>query len=46
MDMEKRLVVAEGEGVGGTGNLALIDANYAFGLDNNGILLYSPGNYV
>ena len=30
MDTEKRLVVAkrEGEGVGGTGNLGLIDANY------------------
>ena len=28
MDMENRLVVAEGEGVGGSGNLGLIDANY------------------
>ena len=30
MDMEKRLVVAkgEGEGVGWTGNLGLIEANY------------------
>ena len=30
MDLENRLVVAkgEGEGVGGTGNLGLIDANY------------------
>jgi len=30
MDMEKRLVVAkrEGEGVGGTGSLGLVDANY------------------
>ena len=30
MDLEKRLVVAkgEGEGVGWTGNLGLIDANY------------------
>ena len=29
MDMENRLVVAkrEGEGVGGTGNLGIIDAN-------------------
>ena len=27
MDMENRLVVAEGEGVGWTGNLWLIDAN-------------------
>ena len=31
MDMENRLVAAkaEGEGVGGTGNLGLIDANYS-----------------
>ena len=31
MDMENRLVVAkrEGERVGGTGNLGLIDANYS-----------------
>ena len=31
MDMENRLVVAkrEGEGVEGTGNLGLIDANYS-----------------
>ena len=31
MDMENRLVVAkrEGKGVGGTGNLGLIDANYS-----------------
>ena len=30
MDLENRLVVAkgEGEGVGGTGNLGVIDANY------------------
>ena len=30
MDMENRLVLAkrEGEGVGGTGNLGLIDADY------------------
>ena len=30
MDMENRLVVAkgEGEGVGGTGSLGLIDTNY------------------
>ena len=30
-DMENRLVVAkrEGEGVGGTGNLGLTDANYS-----------------
>ena len=31
MDLEHRLVVAKGEGagVGGTGNLGLIDANYS-----------------
>jgi len=31
MDMENRLVVAkrEGDGVGGTGNLGLIDENYS-----------------
>ena len=28
MDMEYRLAVAKGEGVGWTGNLELIDANY------------------
>ena len=28
MDLENRLVVAKGEGVGWTGNLGLIDANY------------------
>ena len=28
MDLENRLVVGEGEGVGWTGNLGLIDANY------------------
>ena len=33
VDMENRLVVAkgEGEGVGWTGNLGLIDANYCLG---------------
>ena len=32
MDMENRLVVAkrEVEGVGGTGSLGLVDANYSF----------------
>ena len=32
MDLENRLVVAQGEGerVGWTGNLGLIDANYSF----------------
>ena len=28
MGTEKRLMVAEGEGVGGTGGLGLADANY------------------
>ena len=28
MDLENRLVVAKGEGVGWTGSLGLIDANY------------------
>ena len=30
MDIENRLVVAKGEGVGWTGNMALIDANNCF----------------
>ena len=29
MDMENRLVVAKGEGVEGTGNLEVVDANYS-----------------
>ena len=35
MDLENKLVVAkgEGEGVGWTGNLGLIDANYCFGVN-------------
>ena len=35
MDLEKRLVVAkgEGEGVGWSGNLGLIDADYCIGMD-------------
>ena len=35
MDLENRLVVAkrEGERVGWTGNLGLIDTNYCFGMD-------------
>ena len=34
MDLENRLLVSkgEGEGVGWTGSLGLIDANYAFGV--------------
>ena len=43
MDMENRLVVAEGEGVGWTGNLGLTDANYCLW---NEVLLYSTGNYI
>ena len=45
MDLENRLVVAkmEEEGVGWTGNLGLIDANYFIW---NEILLYSTGNYI
>ena len=48
MDMENRLVVAkrEGEGVGGTGNLGLINANYCLCRKSNEILLYSTGNYI
>jgi len=46
MDMEKRLVVAKGEGerVGYIGSLGLIDANH-FHLEwiSNEILLYSTG---
>ena len=40
MDMEIRLVVAkgEGEGVGWTGSLGLMDANYCFG---NGLAMRS-----
>ena len=35
MDLENRLLVEkrEGEAVGGTGNLGLIDANYCLGMD-------------
>ena len=35
MDLENRLVVAKGKGVGvgWTGNLGLIDANYCIGVD-------------
>ena len=45
IDLENRPVVAKGEeeGVGRTGNLGLIDANYCLW---NEILLYSTGNYV
>ena len=46
MDLENRLVVAkrEGEGVGGTGNLGLIDAECCLWISNE-ILLCSTGNY-
>ena len=33
VDLENRLVVATGEGVGWIGSLGLIDADYAFGMD-------------
>ena len=48
MDKENRLVVAkgEGEGVGWTRNLGLIDANYCLWKIRNEILLYSTGNYI
>ena len=49
MDLENRLVVAKGEeeGVGSTGNLVLIDANYGiWEWISNEILLCSTGNYV
>ena len=51
MDLENRGVIAkeerEREGVGWTGNLGLIDANYGL-LEciSNEILLYSTGNYI
>ena len=49
MDLEYRLVVAkgEGEGVGWTANLRLIDANLLH-LEwiSNDILLYTIGNYI
>ncbi len=47
MDMENRRVAAEGDGVGWTANLGLIDVDYCLwnGLSNE-ILLCSPGNYI
>ena len=33
MELEIRLVVAKGEGVGWTGNLGLVDANLRVGVD-------------
>jgi len=47
MDLENRLVVAKGvgEGVGWTGSLGLIDANFCLWISNE-ILLYSTGNYI
>ena len=35
-----------GEGVGWMGRLGLVDANIPFRIVSNGVLLYSPGNYV
>jgi len=45
MDLENRLVVAkgEGEGVGWTGNLGLVDANFAFGVISNEICCIVQG---
>ena len=47
MDLENRLVVAEGEGeaVGWMGSLGLVDANY-FEWIGNEVLLYNTGNYI
>ena len=50
MDLENRRVAAkgEGEGVGWTGSLGLIDANKLLYLEwmSNEILLYSTGNDI
>ena len=49
MDIENRLVVAQGEGKGGgwTGSLGLIDADYGpLEQISNEIMLYSTGNYI
>ncbi len=49
MDIENRLVVAQGEGKGGgwTGSLGLIDAAYGpLEQISNEIMLYSTGNYI
>ena len=49
LDLENRLVVAkrEGEGVGGTGSLGLVDANYCiWEWISNEILLCSTGNCI
>ena len=45
MDLENRLVVAKGEGVGRTGNLGLIDTNHLEWISNE-IPLYSTGNCI
>ena len=48
-DMEKRLVVAkgEGEGVGETGGLGLLDANIGLNWISNEVLLYyTTKNYI
>ena len=44
MDLENRLMVAkgEGQGVGWTGNLGLVDLEWI----SNEILLHSTGNYI
>ena len=49
IDLENRLVVAkvEGEGVGWSGSLGLIDADYLpLEWISSEILLYSTGNYI
>ena len=47
MDIENRLVVAKGEGMGEgwIGSLGLADAKYYIWI-NNKVLLYSTGNYI
>ena len=47
MDLENRVVVAKGEGngVGWTGNLGLIDETITLEWISNEILLYSTRNY-
>ena len=45
-DIEERLVVFKGEGVGWTGSLGLVDANLHLEWTSNAVLLYSTGNYI
>ena len=48
MDLENRLVVPKGEGerVGWTGSLGLIEALFYLEWVSNEILLYCTGNYI